>query len=122
MDKLLKFKVREHAISLRALATTIRAESPDIIPSEKDVLARLRAKKEGLLKDCYTILSACLGVVPLPKTAFVWEYTDADGVARSWEGTPKGFYELVASTPYSVLFFFPIFSDSGRIDTHERSV
>lgn len=102
MDKLLKFKVREHAMTLRSLARTLGEQSQEILPSEKDILAKLRAKKEVLLKDCYTILSACLGVVPLPQSTFVWEYLDADGIARSWEGTPKGFYELVASGSYSV--------------------
>jgi bleomycin hydrolase len=65
----------------------------------------LRAKKEELMKEVYTIMSAVLGVPPLPASnkdaKFVWEYYDKDGKAGRWEGTPKEFYEI-AKGEYSV--------------------
>jgi bleomycin hydrolase len=95
LNAILKTKLREHALILRKLSSSLHASthSPD------SVLATLRAKKEELMKEVYTIMSATLGVPPLPapggkQTSFVWEFYDKDGKPGRWEGTPKEFYEI----------------------------
>ena len=95
---LLKSKLREHALILRALADTLRFSHV----KEEVVIANLRAKKEELMKEVYNILTATLGVPPHPNGRFVWEYIDADDKTGRWEGSPKDYYEQFATKPYSV--------------------
>ena len=104
MNSLLKTKLREHALILRSLASSLRASSAELTDTHIRIL---RAKKEELLKEVYTIMSAILGVPPLPSSGsgkdnrFVWEYYDKDGKAGRWEGTPKELYDI-AKGDYSV--------------------
>ena len=95
LNSLLKTKLREHALILRKLSSSLRAtsQSPDAS------LATLRAKKEELMKEVYTIMSATRGLPPLPaadgkQEPFVWEFYDKDGKPGCWEGTPKEFYAI----------------------------
>ena len=109
LNTLLKTKLREHALILRSLASSLRASSGSPSAELTDTHIRiLRAKKEELLKEVYTIMSAILGVPPLPTSGsgkdnnrFVWEYYDKDGKAGRWEGTPKELYDI-AKGDYSV--------------------
>ena len=103
LNALLKTKLREHALILRALADTLRFSHV----KEELVIANLRAKKEELMKEIYHILTATLGVPPHPKGRFVWEYIDADEKTGRWEGTPKDFSEQFASKPFAVSFSRP---------------
>lgn len=98
LNALLKTKLREHALILRGLATSLR----NAHVTEDSVLATLRAKKEELIKEIYKIMTATLGVPPSPTKKFVWEYLDADGKAGQWEGSPLDFYEAFGTKPYSV--------------------
>lgn len=95
MNSLLKTKLREHALILRSMASSYRAATGSLTESH---MASLRAKKEDLLKEVYTIMSAVLGVPPLPASEkgakFVWEYYDKESKTGRWEGTPKEFYEI----------------------------
>jgi bleomycin hydrolase len=64
-------KLREHALTLRALSASLRAD-PSISP--ESVISTLRARKEELMQEVYTIMSATLGVPPKPDATFTWEY------------------------------------------------
>lgn len=57
-------------------------------------MGALRAKKEELMKETYTIMSATLGVPPSSTEKFVWDYQDKDGKTGRWEGTPLEFYKV----------------------------
>lgn len=103
LNDLLKSKIREHAIIIRRLASSLRAASV----LEETVHATLRAKKEELMRETYNIMTATLGVPPNPNKKFVWEYLNADGKAGHWEGTPKEYYEQFGATPYPVCRFRP---------------
>jgi bleomycin hydrolase len=103
LNTLLKTKLREHALILRHLSSSLRsqgAHSPDV------VLATLRAKKEELMKEIYTIMSATLGAPPSPESKFSWDYYDEDGKAGHWEGTPLEFHKAFSGKyPVSILVF-----------------
>ncbi|KAI6026256.1 peptidase C1B bleomycin hydrolase, partial [Pisolithus microcarpus] len=84
LNKLLKLKLREHAITLR---------SP-----------------EQLLQEVYTIMTATLGVPPKPDTPFTWEYYNEDGKYSKWEGTPLEFYKAF-TTKYTPSECFSLIND-----------
>ncbi|KAF9222533.1 peptidase C1B, bleomycin hydrolase [Gyrodon lividus] len=90
LNTLLKTKLREHALTLRALSVSLRA---DTSLSSEEVQATLRAKKEQLMQEVYTIMTATLGVPPKPDVAFTWEYYNEEGKYCKWEGTPLEFYK-----------------------------
>lgn len=98
LNALLKTKLREHALILRGLSSSLSAA---YVPEEA-MLLTLRAKKEELMKEIYTIMSSTLGVPPKPDEKFVWEYYDTDGTAGRWEGTPTEFYQAFGTKPYPV--------------------
>lgn len=102
INTLLKTKLREHALTLRDLSTSLRADST---LSTDQVQATLRAKKEQLMQEVYTIMTATLGVPPKPDAPFTWEYYNEDGKYGKWEGTPLEFYRMF-TTKYTVRFFF----------------
>ena len=91
LNKLLKTKLREQALILRDLSSTLRSSGQ---LSEVDITNVLRAKKEELLREIYGVMSATLGVPPQPNDKFVWDYYDKDGKAGRWEGTAKQFYTV----------------------------
>ena len=91
MNKLLKTKLREHALILRDLNSTLRISGQ---LSGGDITSALRAKKEELLGEIYRVMSATLGVPPQPNDKFVWDYYDKDGKAGRWKGTAKEFYAV----------------------------
>jgi len=91
LNKLLKTKLREHALVLRDLSSSLRSTGQ---LSEADVIATLRSKKEELLREVYNVISATLGVPPQPNDKFVWDYYDKDKKHGRWEGTAKEFYAV----------------------------
>lgn len=99
MNTLLKTKLREHALILRDLSASLRAD-PAI--SADAALRALRSKKEALLKEVYVVMSATLGVPPRPDEKQTWDYYDKDGKPGSWTGTPREFYKAFAYDKYSV--------------------
>ncbi|KAF5351730.1 hypothetical protein D9756_007673 [Leucocoprinus leucothites] len=107
LNNLLKTKLREHALILRDLSSSLR--EADVM--EDTILATLRAKKEELIREVYMIMTATLGVPPRPTRKFVWEYIDADGKAGRWEGSPRQFYEEFGSKPYSPSECFSLIND-----------
>ena len=58
------------------------------------ILSMVRAKKEELMKEVYTIMTATLGVPPAANKKFVFDYYDKDGKPGRWEGTPIEFYKV----------------------------
>lgn len=108
INTLLKSKLREHALILRDLLSSLRSSG---LHTETEVMATIRAKKESLMKEVYTIMTATLGVPPSPDEKFVWDYYDKDGKAGRWEGTPKDFYKTVAIEKYSPNDSFSLIHD-----------
>ncbi|KAI6121526.1 peptidase C1B, bleomycin hydrolase [Pisolithus sp. B1] len=107
LNKLLKLKLREHALTLRNLSATLRASSSF---TSEQVSAMLRAKKEQLMQEVYTIMTATLGVPPKPDTPFTWEYYSEDGKYSKWEGTPLEFYKAF-TTRYTPSECFSLIND-----------
>ena len=91
LNKLLKTKLREQALILRDLSSSLRNAGQ---LSDGDIVAVLRSKKEELLGEVYNVMSATLGVPPQPNDKFVWDYYDKDGKAGRWEGSAKQFYAV----------------------------
>jgi bleomycin hydrolase len=98
LNALLKTKLREQALILRRLSSSLRSQAS--LPPDA-ILATLRTKKEELMKEIYTIMSATLGAPPTPETKFSWDYYTEDGKAGHWEGTPVEFLKAF-SGKYSV--------------------
>ncbi|KAF8844688.1 peptidase C1B, bleomycin hydrolase [Paxillus ammoniavirescens] len=107
LNTLLKTKLREHALTLRALSATLRA---DTSISSEQAQATLRAKKEQLMQEVYTVMTATLGVPPRPDVPFVWEYYNEDGKYCKWEGTPLEFYKAFTAR-YSPSDCFSLIND-----------
>jgi len=107
LNALLKTKLREHALILRTLADTLRGAHV----KEDTVIATLRAKKEELIKEVYSIMTATLGVPPNPNKRFVWEYIDTDEKVSRWEGSPKDYFEQFATKPFSPRDSFSLIND-----------
>ncbi|KAJ8589325.1 peptidase C1B, bleomycin hydrolase [Rhizopogon salebrosus TDB-379] len=107
INSLLKMKLREHALTLRALSASLRAD-PSISPELG--LSTLRAKKEELMQEVYTVMTATLGIPPKPDASFTWEYYTEDGKYAKWEGTPLQFYKAF-TTKYSPADSFSLIND-----------
>jgi bleomycin hydrolase len=101
LDNLLKTKLREHALILRRLSASLRGPNSPT-QSEKAIMTCLRAKKEALLKEVYTILSCMLGTPIQPDEKFVWDYYNESGKFGTWEGTPVEFYKAFTNKTYPV--------------------
>ncbi|EPT04983.1 peptidase C1B bleomycin hydrolase [Fomitopsis schrenkii] len=108
LNTLLKTKLREHSLILRALHKSLQA---DASLSAAAILNTLRAKKEELMKEVYTIMSATLGVPPRADDKFAWDYYDKDGKAGHWEGTPREFYKAFAYDKYAPSDSFSLIHD-----------
>jgi hypothetical protein len=104
LNTLLKTKLREHALVLRRLRASLLATTP--APSTDEVTAALRAKKEELMQEVYTVMTATLGVPIRPDQTFNWEYYEdgpgGNGKAKAWQGTPREFYTTIAQGKYKV--------------------
>ncbi|KAG2150487.1 peptidase C1B, bleomycin hydrolase [Suillus clintonianus] len=107
INNLLKMKLREHALTLRALSSSLKAD-PAVSP--ESAISALRAKKEELMQEIYTIMSATLGVPPKPDASFTWEYYTEDGKYAKWEGTPQQFYKAF-TTKFSPAESFSLIND-----------
>jgi bleomycin hydrolase len=107
LNALLKTKLREHALILRSLASSLH----DAGVSKDTALAAVRSKKEELMKEVYNIMTATLGVPPHPKKKFVWEYLDADGKAGRWEGSPLEYFAEFGTKPFNPSDSFSLIND-----------
>ncbi|KIY44355.1 peptidase C1B, bleomycin hydrolase [Fistulina hepatica ATCC 64428] len=107
LNTLLKTKLREHALVLRRMSHDLASQG--IISAT--AMSLLRAKKEELMKDVYTVMTATLGVPPLPNKSFSWDYYDADGKPGHWEGTPLEFAKSFSSKAYPPSDSFSLIND-----------
>lgn len=112
LDKLVTLKLREHALILRDLSSTLRATSS---LSAEAITSLLRKKKEELLGEVWNIMSVTLGKPPGPDDTFVWDYEDGHGKVKRWEGTPKDFYKSFSSQSYPVGRLPPVVKLSLKI-------
>jgi bleomycin hydrolase len=99
LNKLLKTRLREHALILRRLSQSLKS---DASLREADILLTLRSRKERLMSEVWTVLSTTLGSPPRPDENFVWDYVDSAGKVHSWEGTPVEFFQTFTSKQYPV--------------------
>ena len=90
LNTLLKTKLREHAIILRELYASLKTTNL----TQEAILSAVRTKKECLMKEVYTIMTATLGVPPPANKKFAFDYYDKDGKPGRWEGTPIEFYKV----------------------------
>ncbi|OBZ67124.1 Cysteine proteinase 1, mitochondrial [Grifola frondosa] len=109
INTLLKTKLREHALILRSLSSSLRSSPRPV--SEETILRTLRSKKEELMKEIYVVMTATLGVPPKPDEKFVWDYYDKDGKAATWSGTPLQFYKTFGYDKYSPSDSFSLIND-----------
>lgn len=107
LDKLLQTKLREHAIILRELYTSLKTTG--IV--QEAILCVVRSKKEELMKEIYTIMTATLGVPPPANKKFAFDYYTKDGKPERWEGTPVEFYRNIASGRYPPSDSFSLIND-----------
>jgi aminopeptidase C len=126
LNTLLKTKLREHAIVLRELVSSLRTAST---LADAEIMATVRAKKEELLAEVYTIMAATLGAPPAPDAKFTWDYYDADEKPHSWTGTPKQFFATFAdksrqtaprSRSISAVLTFRMQQPLGLLLAHQR--
>ena len=117
INSLLKTRLREHALILRDLTHSLREQGVSAASAQ----ATLRAKKEELLSEVYNVMTATLGVPPLPDSTFTWDYYDKDGKPHTWEGTPKQFYKVCALTG-SLSHCIRIAVDTRRVGLHQQDI
>ncbi|KAJ7594787.1 peptidase C1B bleomycin hydrolase [Mycena floridula] len=107
LNSLIKTKLREHALILRALSASLKAQSF----SEDIIINTLRSEKEKLMKEIYTIMTATLGVPPSPDKKFTWDHYKQDGTFGTWEGTPKDYFKAFSNKTYPPLESFSLIND-----------
>ncbi|KAE9401556.1 peptidase C1B, bleomycin hydrolase [Gymnopus androsaceus JB14] len=107
LNTLLKTKLRENALILRKMTVDLKAAGV----SAQAAVSAVRAEKEKLMKEIYTIMTASLGVPPLPNASFTWDYYDENGKFGSWEGTPLDYYKTFAAKPYPAKDSFSLIND-----------
>jgi len=107
LNQLVTAKLREHALVLRSLSSTLRASSSD----EETILAALRRKKEECVSEIWRILTVTLGEPPKPDDKFTWEYYNAKGEYKSWTGTSVEFYKTHAQKQYPHTEAFSLIND-----------
>ncbi|KAJ7788281.1 peptidase C1-like family-domain-containing protein [Mycena olivaceomarginata] len=107
LNSLLKTKLREHALILRRAHVNLRAQSfsPDAI------VRALGLKKEDLMKEIYTVMTATIGIPAGPDEKFSCDYYNADVKPGHWEGTAKEFAKAFVSKPYSPTESFSLIND-----------
>ncbi|KIK67080.1 hypothetical protein GYMLUDRAFT_156805 [Collybiopsis luxurians FD-317 M1] len=107
LNTLLKTKLREDALVLRKRTSDLKAAGV----SAEATLSAIRAEKEKLMKEIYQIMTAALGVPPLPDAKFTWDYYDENGKFGSWTGTPLEYYKAFAAKPYPAKDSFSLIND-----------
>ena len=100
---MVRLKLREHGLVLRKLYASLQASNPPTSDADLQAIVNIvRSKKEELLSEIWSIMTATLGVPPRPDVPFTFDYYDKDGKARSWTGTPVEFYKAFRSDKYPV--------------------
>ncbi|KAF9071114.1 peptidase C1B bleomycin hydrolase [Rhodocollybia butyracea] len=107
LNTLLKTKLREDALILRKMTVDLKAAGI----SPQAVISAVRAEKEKLMKEVYTIMTAALGVPPMPDASFTWNYYDEDGKFGTWSGTPLEYYKTFAAKHHPAKDSFSLIND-----------
>ncbi|KAF7537724.1 hypothetical protein G7Z17_g12791 [Cylindrodendrum hubeiense] len=90
LNSVVKTKLREFALRLRAL-----------VNSETGVSAEaLSSAKEKMMREIQLIMTLLLGPPPNPKEAFTWQYNDKNGKAHQLKTNPKDFAKDIYSPDY----------------------
>jgi bleomycin hydrolase len=87
INSLITTKLREDALSLRALAN-----NPGI------TVEALSSAKEKMVREIHLILTLTLGPPPSPTQPFKWQYLDASGAAKEATQTPLDFATDLSSS------------------------
>ncbi|KAG8936655.1 hypothetical protein FRC02_000113 [Tulasnella sp. 418] len=113
LNKILTLKLREYAISLRSLVSSLRnaVSSTDEASAESAILVAARKKKEDFMVEVYRILTITLGAPPKPDEPFTWEYYDAAGKFHTYTGTPVEFYKAYKNKQYPLTDSFSLVND-----------
>ncbi|KAL5484802.1 LAP3_1 [Sanghuangporus weigelae] len=106
LNKLIKLKLREHGLILRRLNASIRESD-----AQEDLIMAVRAKKEELMAEIWSIMTSTLGVPPRPDSKFTWDYYDKNGKPNSWSGTALEFYRAFTSKEYPPAESFSLIHD-----------
>lgn len=80
MNRIIRNKLREAALTLRRIAR-------DISTTEQD----LTEAKEKIMREVLLVLTLTLGKPPSPNEEFTWEFVGGDGAAHERTSTPKAF-------------------------------
>ncbi|KAI9814342.1 MAG: hypothetical protein M1832_005922 [Thelocarpon impressellum] len=93
IDSLITTKLREDALDLRRLASSVVVRGGDA-----SVHARvITDAKARMVRDVHRILTLTLGPPPSPAAHFTWEYYDKDGAFHVIKTTPIAFAKELSS-------------------------
>lgn len=92
LNSLVKTKLREFALRLRALVNSKDGVSATAISLAKD----------KMLREISLIMTLLLGPPPNPEEAFTWQYNDKNGKAHQLKTTPKEFAKNIYSPSFPV--------------------
>ncbi|KAF4968169.1 hypothetical protein FZEAL_10432 [Fusarium zealandicum] len=92
LNSVLKTKLREFALKLRAMANSKNGVSAAAISSAKD----------KMLREVSLIMTLLLGPPPSPEEAFTWQYNDKNGKAHELKTTPKQFSKNIYSPEFRI--------------------
>ncbi|KAL1888243.1 bleomycin hydrolase [Ceratocystis pirilliformis] len=101
LNSILKTKLREYAVQLRALCSSAETGARGSAIGKAD-LARLRSAKTAMMHEVQTILTLTLGAPPDPQEPFTWQFRDRDGKAQQLTTTPAAFARDIYSADFRV--------------------
>jgi bleomycin hydrolase len=81
LNSILKTKLREYGLRLRAMCAADSDASTDDLDREK----------RRMMREVYVIMTVALGPPPRPEDEFVWEYVDKAKKVRTVRATPLAF-------------------------------
>jgi bleomycin hydrolase len=87
LNSVLKTKLREYALRLRAMCADDTVSADDV-----------SREKSRMMEEVYLIMTVALGPPPRPDNEFVWEFVDKSGAARSVTSTPVAFSHEIHGT------------------------
>ncbi|KAK6224813.1 peptidase C1-like family protein [Colletotrichum tabaci] len=82
LNSILKTKLREYALALRAQVRS---------GSGSGSAHALSSAKDAMMREILSVLTLALGPPPDPRAEFTWSYLDKDGKARELTTTPAAF-------------------------------
>lgn len=92
LNSIVKTKLREFALKLRAMMSSKNGTTAAALSSAKDKMVR----------EISLIMTLLLGPPPSPNETFTWQYADKDGKAHQLRSTPKTFAKDISSSEFRV--------------------